>query len=39
MSDPFRAPGAQVDSSGLLAELAGALGVVAGDDHLEEDAA
>ena len=33
------APGARLDNSGLLAELAGALGVTADDDDLEEDAA
>jgi segregation and condensation protein B len=33
------APDARLDNSGLLAELAGALGAVAGEDDLEEDAA
>ena len=33
------APGARLDNSGLLAELAGALGVTAEEDNLEEDAA
>ena len=32
-------PGARLDNSGLLAGLAGALGAIAGEDDLEEDAA
>jgi len=38
-ADASRAPGPRGDNSGLLAELAGALGAVAGEDDLEEDAA
>src|ERR1700736_6643853 len=33
------APGARLDNAGLLAELASALGVIAGEGDLEEDAA
>jgi segregation and condensation protein B len=38
-ADAPSGPGARVDNSGLLADLAGALGVIAGEDDLEEDAA
>jgi segregation and condensation protein B len=38
-ADESGAPGARLDNSGLLAELASVLGVTAGEDDLEEDAA
>ena len=38
-ADAPSGPGGWGDNSGLLADLAGALGVVAGDDDLEEEAA
>jgi hypothetical protein len=38
-ADARSGPGARLDHSGLIDELAGALGVIAGEDDLEEDAA
>lgn len=37
--DAASAPGARLDNSGMLAELAGTLGVIAGEDEPGEDAA
>jgi segregation and condensation protein B len=38
-TDASDAQGARLDNSGLLADLGGALGVIAGEDALDEDAA